>query len=135
MFAKILLATDGSDCALEAAKSAAILAKKFEADLIVMNVFQVPTMMGPYGAVPGFMLDPQCIEDIQSNILDTTSKVVREAGAMCATRKETGYPAEVIVRVAGEEGCDLIVVGSRGLGGFQSLLLGSVSDRVTHHAR
>jgi nucleotide-binding universal stress UspA family protein len=48
-----------------------------------------------------------------------------------SARKEVGHPAEVITRIAADEHFDLIVVGSRGLSGFQLVLLGSVS----HHAR
>ena len=45
-----------------------------------------------------------------------------------------GHPAEEIVRAAAEPGTDLVVVGARGLGRFRRLLLGSVSERVLHHA-
>ena len=43
-------------------------------------------------------------------------------------------PVDVIVNVAARDHVDLIVLGSRGLGGLESFLLGSVSDRVLHHA-
>ena len=62
------------------------------------------------------------------------------AGIEDAARPETvnvvsrnGLPAEEILRAA--EDADLVVVGSRGDGGFKQLLLGSVSSQVTHHAR
>lgn len=48
--------------------------------------------------------------------------------------KEMGHPAATIIRVAEDEKCDLILLGSRGLGEVKRFLLGSVSDAVVHHA-
>jgi nucleotide-binding universal stress UspA family protein len=49
-------------------------------------------------------------------------------------RVEQGYPAEVIVSLASDEAVDLIVIGNRGMSGVGRFLVGSVSDRVVHHA-
>ncbi len=56
-------------------------------------------------------------------------------GVPYQSRQKVGQPASEIVRVAEEEGCDLIVLGSRGLSGVQAFLLGTASDCVAHHAR
>ncbi len=45
-----------------------------------------------------------------------------------------GHPAETICRIAEDEKHDLIIMGRRGLSGVSSFFLGSVSDKVTHHA-
>jgi nucleotide-binding universal stress UspA family protein len=50
----------------------------------------------------------------------------------CETVVLEGQPAETLLGAAGD--ADLVIVGSRGLGGFKRLMLGSVSDQVVHHA-
>jgi nucleotide-binding universal stress UspA family protein len=47
-------------------------------------------------------------------------------------RAVTGFPAEELIKASGD--ADLLVVGSRGAGGFAKLIMGSVSDQVMHHA-
>jgi nucleotide-binding universal stress UspA family protein len=134
MFTNILLATDGSDCALKAARSAATLAKQFGGKLTVLNVYQPTPTYVALGEPPTIGMDPDMIDDVQKAVVDHTAAVVDETGAPHAACTAIGYPAEEIVRVAEELHCDLIVVGSRGHSMFQSLLLGSTSDRVLHHA-
>ena len=60
---------------------------------------------------------------------------VRETGLTADMNVLQGPAPDAILRVAETEGYDLIVMGSRGLGQFQGLLIGSVSDRVMHHAK
>jgi nucleotide-binding universal stress UspA family protein len=50
------------------------------------------------------------------------------------TRLSEGHPADKIIELAEAEHCDLIVMGSRGLGGLKEMFLGSVSDKVADHA-
>jgi len=57
MFSRILLATDGSACALQAAKVAATLAQKFSADLTVVTIFALPTSLPPFPPIAGLDLD------------------------------------------------------------------------------
>jgi nucleotide-binding universal stress UspA family protein len=56
-------------------------------------------------------------------------------GRACAADVETGDPADTLLRIAAERRADLIVVGARGLSGRDRYQLGSVSEKVVHHAR
>ena len=134
MFTAILLATDGSDCALKAAAVAAALASKFAARLTVINVFEPYQSVGPYGEVAYGGMDDEYIAETQGRAISHTGRVLEKAGVPYQCRSKVGSPAAEIVRVAEEEGHDLIVLGSRGLSSIRGFLLGSVSDRVTHHA-
>ncbi|HZT43269.1 MAG TPA: universal stress protein [Chthonomonadaceae bacterium] len=131
-FRRILLATDGSDCACKAAQMAAQLAGKYDAELVALNVFQ------PHAAYPGVSnenLDPEVYgERVRSMVAERTAVALGKMDGRYTFRQETGHPAEKIVQIAAAEGFDLIVLGRRGLGGFKAMLLGSVSDGVAHHA-
>ena len=138
MFNKILLASDGSEDAMNAAAVAAEMATKFGSKVVVVNVFTMPPMVTPYVGSLGLDLDPVALnriaDEAQAAVCKHTGEVLAKAGVSYETRNEIGNPAEVIITTAEEEKCDLIVLGSRGLSGVQSFFLGSVSDRVTHHA-
>jgi nucleotide-binding universal stress UspA family protein len=137
MFSKILLASDGSDCAMKAAQAAAVLAKQFQASLTVIYVYTIPVMPSPMIALPGGIdsaVFSQYADEVQDAVARRTGRVLEEAGVEYTLRHEVGHPAEVIVRVAEAEGYDLIVLGSRGLSEIKSFFMGSVSDRVCHHA-
>jgi len=138
MFTKILLASDGSDYALRAAEAAAALAKALGSSVTVLHVFTPPVMLTSVPGSPGADMEPGAlnayIEQVQDAVAKRTGRVLDEAGIAYQTILEAGHPAEVIVRVAEDDGYDLIVMGSRGLSAIQSFLLGSVSDKVSHHA-
>lgn len=138
MFAKILLASDGSEYALRAAKAAAELAKALNASVTLLHVFTMPSVQMTVPGAPGVDVDPAAfstyVEQVQDAVAKRTGKVLDEAGVPYTTLLEAGHPAEVIVRIAEDDGYDLIVMGSRGLSAIQSFLLGSVSDKVLHHA-
>lgn len=134
MFTKILLASDGSEGALKAAQAAATLAKKFDAPLLILNVFPPLLMTFPSYAVDGMDMPVSLVEEGQQKVLAATGRVADNSGVPHTDRAEIGIPTETIVRIADDEAIDLIVVGCRGLSGLETLLLGSVSDAVAHHA-
>ena len=134
MFSHILLASDDSECALKAAAAAAALAYKFDSRLTLINVFQPSPCIAPYGEMYSVGMDDSYIAYLQNDAICNAGRVVDDHDVPYQSRKETGNPAAEIIRIAEEEGCDLIVLGSRGLNAVASFFLGSVSDRVTHHA-
>ncbi len=140
MFSKILICTDGSENALAATRAGAEIALKFGAEVILLNVFN-PTVVPPgfVGDIPGAELaspfdSERFAAEIQQGVEVRTGKVLDDAGVPYTSRSERGHPVDRTVTVAAEERVDLIVMGSRGLSGFKSFLLGSVSDGVLHHA-
>ena len=134
MFSSILLASDGSECARRAAAVAAAFANKFGARLTIINVFHPPLYIAPDGVPGGWEPNVSDIGDDQDAAVCCAGRVVDAQNVPYLRCKEIGIPAAEIVRVAEEEGCDLIVLGSRGLSGMKAFLLGSVSDGVIHHA-
>jgi nucleotide-binding universal stress UspA family protein len=81
--------------------------------------------------------DQDLTRQIRETAQEETDSVLEKAGEgsrppSVTVRAVTGLPAEELLSAAA--GADMIVVGSRGAGGFKRLLLGSVSTQVTHHA-
>lgn len=138
MFQHILLASDGSDNAIRAADTAAQIASKFGARVTILTVFNPPVMAPPFLGGPEPIIDAEVLtqqaEEIQEAVERRTGAILETQKVPYECRREVGHPVDHIVSVAEQENADLIVMGSRGLGGLQSFLLGSVSDRVLHHA-
>jgi len=134
MFTHILLASDGSECALKAAESAAAIAARFDSSLTILNVYHPQAITAPFEAPVSICMSDATIAALQDEAVCRAGHVVRGYKIKYQIRKEIGIPASEIVRFAQEKSCDLIVVGSRGLNAFQSFLIGSVSDGVMHHA-
>jgi nucleotide-binding universal stress UspA family protein len=137
MFRSILVGTDGSDTAREAVRQAMDLARELGAGLQVVSA---------YGPVPAARLreeerdappDVQWAIGPREDVEAILEAVVAEAGA-AGVRAEVharqGDPADAILDVAEETGADLIVVGNKGMTGAKRFLLGSVPNKVSHHA-
>ena len=143
---KVLLATDGSEEADLATRTAADLADKTGSELHLVHVFGITPW---YPAYPeGFGLggveleNPELEEDLQRTseqrareLLDAEVKKLRSVGGTLAQAHlvDGGVP-QGIVSLAEEIGAGLIVMGSRGRGGIRRALMGSVSDSVVRHA-
>ena len=127
---KILLATDGSEEAKLAGRTAADLAKSHDSQLHVVYVEPAPPMIDQF-ADPG----PERATLESRELLDEQVKHIEEAGGtVTEAHLRFGRPDEQIVRVGEAVGAGLIVTGSRGHGGLRRALLGSVSDSVVRHA-
>jgi nucleotide-binding universal stress UspA family protein len=122
---KILVSTDGSVHSLKAAEYAAEISKQFDAEAHILNVITKST----------FRISRKREEKSSVQALDETKEIFDRRGLKVILRKLVrGNPAEIICKIAEEEGFDLIVIGSRGLSGIESFFLGGVSDKVSRHA-
>ena len=137
MYRSIVVGTDGSDTAAEAVRQTTELAKAVGAEVHVVSA---------YNPVPESELRRQregAPQDIQWTInprqdaeaaLEKARGSVEQAGVRVRGHSQEGDPADAILDVAEDEGADLIVVGNRGMTGARRFLLGSVPNKVSHHA-
>jgi nucleotide-binding universal stress UspA family protein len=131
--AKILLATDGSEEATLAAKTAADLSEKTESELHVVHVGEIPPT--DYPDRYGYRALYEEHEREARELLEAQIGKMKGAGATVAQEHlRLGRADEGIVVLAEELGVDLIAMGSRGLGGVRRALMGSVSASVVRHA-
>jgi nucleotide-binding universal stress UspA family protein len=135
---KILLATDGSEEAQLAARTAADLAKSTASELHVVVIFQESAYGHPYYEVrlPKFaeQLRQQDQEENQKVLDEQVKRLQKTEVDIAEAHLRTGEPDREIVALSEELGAGLIVMGSRGLGGVRRALMGSVSDSVVRHA-
>ena len=140
MLKKILVAVDGSQPSLRALDLASEIAEKFDALLVMIYVIRDMQL-------PEAMREMAEVELVRETRLTTMKKIAEEilgeaaarARARGATKVEAeirpGDPAGAVLRYAAEEAVDLIVMGSRGLGQVEGMLLGSVSRKVSNLAK
>ena len=133
MTKKILVPVDGSDQALKAIDFAANLAKQDDATIHLLHVYKLPII--PEGMGEYVISDRIELQALGDQIISVAQDEVRKKGGQHieATVME-GDPAERIITYAKDHDVDMIVMGSRGLGSFKGLLLGSVSNKVSHRA-
>ncbi len=137
MFGSIVVGTDGSDTAQEAVKQATDLASTLGARLFLVSAYEpVPEgrLRDERQEVPEdlqWMVNPR--EDVEGT-LKAGAEQVEGAGVEVETFAREGDPADAILDVAEEKNADLIVVGNKGMTGAKRFLLGSVPNKVSHHA-
>ena len=144
--AHILLATDGSDHALHAARFAGMLSRSTNAAISIATVHNDDAVMlnamGPAiwpATVPySSMTAEEVRSTVESNAIETllpeTNHACGDGARIQAVVQLWGQVAEQICEYADTNACDLIVLGTRGQSSFSKLLLGSVSTQVTSHA-
>ena len=130
----ILVGVDGSSSAQRALEWALTEAKLRKAKLRVIGAWEVPVSMYTEGAV--FLLPAPEFEKGTTDMLTTAvDEAVAKLGAgdvVIEPLTINGRPSQILLDQAKD--AEMIVVGNRGRGGFTSLLLGSVSSQVVHHA-
>jgi nucleotide-binding universal stress UspA family protein len=137
LIGSMVVGTDGSDTASEAVRQATELAERIGAKVHLVSAYEpVPEgrLREERQQVPGdlqWMVNPR--EDV-NDTLAAAAQGVQEAGVEVETHAREGDPADAILDVAEEQHADLIVVGNKGMTGAKRFLLGSVPNKVSHHA-
>ena len=137
MFQRIVVGTDGSETAAEAVRHATALAKATGGSLEIVSAYEpVPQerLREEQAEVPADVahgIGPR--EDVNVT-LEGAVGPAREAGISVQTHAREGDPADAILDVAEETKADLIVVGNKGMTGAARFLLGSVPNKISHHA-
>jgi nucleotide-binding universal stress UspA family protein len=129
----IVVGVDGSDESKEALRWALEESRLRQATLRAVNAWSFPTIFGPT-PIPPEMFDANLIkENAEKTLADAVAEVGGEDPHAYIERVvREGPAAQVLVNASAD--ADLLVVGSRGHGGFAGLLLGSVSQQCAHHA-
>jgi nucleotide-binding universal stress UspA family protein len=134
---RIVVGTDGSDTATEAVRQAVELARLSGGRLDIVSAFEpVPQtrLREEKAELPGdvsYSVGPR--EDVNV-ALEAAVGLAKQQGVEVEPHPREGDPADAILDVAEEKGADLIVVGNKGMTGAKRFLLGSVPNKISHHA-
>jgi nucleotide-binding universal stress UspA family protein len=137
MFGSIVVGTDGSQTAQEAVRQAVALAQRLDARLEIVSAYEpvpVARLREEAQQVPAdlqWMVNPR--EDVDATLREAAG-LAEEAGVPASVYARQGDPADAILDVAEERRSDLIVIGNKGMTGAKRFLLGSVPNKVSHHA-
>lgn len=137
MFSSIVVGTDGSDTATRAVSKAVELAKALDASLSIVSAYEPVSgqrLAKERRDAPEdlqWAINPR--EDVDA-VLEAAAGIAREAGVEVSVQPRQGDPADAVLDVAEEVDADLIVVGNKGMTGAKRFLLGSVPNKVSHHA-
>ena len=141
MFTHILIPTDGSELSAVATESALSLAKTHKAKVTIMMASPTFRQMADEGFIlPGLQMGKRDWEEAATNrarkVLDDVAGQAASAGVKCDTvHVFKDMPHTAIIDTAKKQGCDLIVMGSHGYGGFKQWVLGNETTRVLSQSK
>ena len=133
---RILLAVDGSDCALRAARQVLAMREALR-DPAALQIHMVNVQRPVSGDVSSFVASKSLQEfhrERSEAELAPARALFDAAGVAYQALDRVGYPGPTIAEEARTQGCDLIVLGTRGQGGHTAALLGSVAQSTIEHA-
>lgn len=130
---RIVAGVDGSEESIQAARWAAARVKEGGGTLTLVCAYAIASYSSV--ALDGGLsvLDDQALQASAEGVVNEAARALADTGVPITTQVEVGDPASVLTELSHD--CDLIVIGSRGRGGFADRLLGSVSSALPAHAR
>ena len=138
MFRSILVGTDGSSTAAAAVDEAIALAANAGARLLIVSAYEPVSGLRLREERQALPEDTQWMVNPREDVLALLEKGRAAAADGGVSEVETfarqGDAADAIIDISEEQGCDLIVVGNRGMTGAKRFLLGSVPNKISHHA-
>lgn len=129
---KIVVAYDGSRQSQKALEWAVGLALKLDSEVISVTAVKPPEFSPTISEIEEFYSDS---EKKCQPIIDKVRQYGAEMGIEIKAEVLRGHPAESIVKYAFEKKADLIVTGTRGMGGFKNLVIGSVAQKVVTYSQ
>lgn len=129
---KIVVAYDGSPDSKKALKMAIDLAKDLTAAIAVVSVYNIPYGLADGGYYGELSKD---YDKLAEKKAAEGKKICEEAGIPVHSEVLQGDPADEIIKYAQQEKVYLILIGTRGLGGFAQLVMGSVAHRVVTYSK
>jgi nucleotide-binding universal stress UspA family protein len=124
---KIMVAWDGSETAAQAFEKAAGIAARFDAELRVVSVAEVPDYAETTGEYRGALEDAERFFERKRDVLEETA---RRYGVNYERVVIHGHPAKALIEYAQDEDFDLMVVGRKGHGALERFMIGSVTRRI-----
>jgi nucleotide-binding universal stress UspA family protein len=136
MFGTIVVGTDGSETAKQAVRQAGELAGRLGATIHVVSAYEPVGESRLREERQEAPEDAQWMVSPREDVEETLEAAVKDLGdgLQAETYSRRGDPADAILDVAEEQGADLIVVGNKGMSGAKRFLLGSVPNKISHHA-
>jgi len=137
MFDSIVVGTDGSTTAKEAVRQATELAKTVDATVHLVSAYEPVSESRLRDERQQVPADAQWMVNAREDVdaaLKEAGAALEEQGLKIERYAREGDPADAILDVAEEQNADLIVVGNKGMTGVKRFLLGSVPNKVSHHA-
>ena len=128
---KILVAYDGSEDSQKALEWAVMLSGQQKCEILAVTVVKPPEFSPSIDEIDEFLADG---ERIVRPILDKAVEYGEAQGITIRSEILRGHPAESIIRFAHDRRFDLIIMGGRGSGGFISLIIGSVVQKVVSYS-
>lgn len=132
--APIVIGNDGSEFARDALRKGLWLARQLGAPARVLRAWTISTAPRPSTWAHGYVPPAEDFEAAVRDRLERDTAELRAEFSDVAVSLETPHGAAGRELIRASDGAQLVVVGTRGAGGFQGLLMGSVSDQVVEHA-